>query len=66
MAILAMISIAFENSVSESFHFQRLAGVEDACISMGRGTRIDQRFVWSWRARILLRGQCLHGDNQRA
>jgi len=29
MAILAMISTAFENAVYERSHFQRLAGVEN-------------------------------------
>jgi len=37
MAILAIISTAFENSVAECFHFQRLASVEDAGTSMCRG-----------------------------
>jgi len=37
MAILAMISTVFENAVSEYFHFQRLAGVENAGTSTCRG-----------------------------
>jgi len=37
MAILAMISTAFENAVSECSHFQRLAGVENAGTFMCRG-----------------------------
>jgi len=37
MAILAIISTAFENAVWECFHFQRFAGVEHAGTSMCRG-----------------------------
>jgi len=37
MAILAIISTAFENAVSECFYFQRVAGVENAGTSMCRG-----------------------------
>jgi len=37
MAILAIISTAFENAVSKYFHFQRLAGVENAGTSMCPG-----------------------------
>jgi len=37
MAILAVISTAFENAGSECSHFQRLAGVENAGTSMYRG-----------------------------
>jgi len=37
MAILIIISTAFENAVSECFHFQRLPGVENAGTSVCRG-----------------------------
>jgi hypothetical protein len=39
MAILAMISTAFENAISESLHFQRVAAAENGGTSMCRGKR---------------------------
>jgi hypothetical protein len=39
MAILAMIGTAFEDAISESFHFQRLAAAENGGTSLCRGKR---------------------------
>jgi hypothetical protein len=39
MAILAMISTAFENAISESLHFQRFAAAENGGTSVCRGKR---------------------------
>jgi len=44
MAILALISTAFKTAVSECFHFQRLAGVENAGASMCRGNANSSAF----------------------
>jgi hypothetical protein len=39
MAILAMISKAFENAISESSHFQSLETIENGGASTRRGKR---------------------------
>jgi hypothetical protein len=39
MTILAMISAAFENAISESLHFHSLSATENGCTSMCRGKR---------------------------
>jgi len=45
MATLAINSPAFENMVSECFHFQRLAGVENAGTPMCRGNANRSAFL---------------------
>jgi len=47
MAILAIISIAFESVVFECCHIQRLAGVENAGTSMCRGNANRSAFPWA-------------------
>jgi len=47
MAILAIISTAFENAVYEDF--QRLAGVENAGTFMSRGNANRSAFPWNYR-----------------
>jgi hypothetical protein len=39
MAILAMISTAFENAISESLHFHSLSATENGGTSVCRGKR---------------------------